>query len=384
MPSIPLYKRIQEDIKTQIAAHVLRPGDRIPSESEMMKHYFVSSITVKNALSGLVDEGIIYRLKGKGSFVAYSPFAPDEDGRQGAGYTIGAVFSTLSTRVQQLFLIGIEHLCRERNDRVLVGITGESPKREIHVIQDFIQSGISALILVPTVSEINNAVVRQLVARKFPLVFMDRYLPDVAAPHVVADNEGGAQSATDYLIERCGGDIAICYFPLYNTAVSGRYAGFSQAMERAGCAITPANQCMIDDTDIFYAPAQVRVKRLYQAMLAHFKKYPQLNGAFAANAEIAQVLHLTLRQLGRTPGADFELISFDNPHLRGVSFVQQDHKAMTEQVIRLMRAQLDGQPELQSVRVPTRLVQVKRCSEDVLDMRYLVAGLNPYAQNRSD
>ena len=96
MSSLPLYKKIQDDIKQQIAAGQLREGDRIPSESELTQRYFVSNITVKNALYGLVDEGVIYRIKGKGSFVASSPFSTSGEGGGVPLHTIGAVFPTMA------------------------------------------------------------------------------------------------------------------------------------------------------------------------------------------------------------------------------------------------------------------------------------------------
>ncbi|WP_249863935.1 GntR family transcriptional regulator [Paenibacillus konkukensis] len=48
----------------------MRPGDRVSSESELMNQYHVSSITAKNALTSLADQGIVVRVQGKGTFVS--------------------------------------------------------------------------------------------------------------------------------------------------------------------------------------------------------------------------------------------------------------------------------------------------------------------------
>ncbi|MBZ4684080.1 MAG: GntR family transcriptional regulator, N-acetylglucosamine utilization regulator [Fusobacteriaceae bacterium] len=67
---IPLYYQIIENIKNIIRDKNLKPGDSIPSERELSKKYDVSRMTVNKAISTLVDEGILYREKGKGTFVA--------------------------------------------------------------------------------------------------------------------------------------------------------------------------------------------------------------------------------------------------------------------------------------------------------------------------
>ena len=65
MKKMPLYRQIQEDIKQQIAFGSLKPGDRLPSEMDYARKYFVSQITSKNALNGLVDEAISFVFKVK-------------------------------------------------------------------------------------------------------------------------------------------------------------------------------------------------------------------------------------------------------------------------------------------------------------------------------
>ncbi|MDF2649657.1 MAG: GntR family transcriptional regulator [Paenibacillus sp.] len=73
MNKIPLYKQIYHSIKDKIISGELRPKDRVPSEQEFMDEFMVSKITVKNALAVLVDEGLVTRIQGKGTFVSVNP-----------------------------------------------------------------------------------------------------------------------------------------------------------------------------------------------------------------------------------------------------------------------------------------------------------------------
>jgi GntR family transcriptional regulator len=67
---IPLYYQIMRDLKEQIIAGKLAPGYQLPSEAELTKRFAVSRVVVRQALQILDDQGLIRRVKGKGSFVS--------------------------------------------------------------------------------------------------------------------------------------------------------------------------------------------------------------------------------------------------------------------------------------------------------------------------
>lgn len=64
----PLYRRISEDLL--IAIRENKPHKKLPSEYELTRKYNVSRGTVKQAFDELEQHGLLYRLQGKGSFVA--------------------------------------------------------------------------------------------------------------------------------------------------------------------------------------------------------------------------------------------------------------------------------------------------------------------------
>ena len=50
----------------------MKPGDKLPSETQMQKEYSMSRVTIRNAMAELETEGYIIKVQGKGSFVAQS------------------------------------------------------------------------------------------------------------------------------------------------------------------------------------------------------------------------------------------------------------------------------------------------------------------------
>lgn len=66
----PMYKRIQNDIMKDIEDGILQSGDLVPSENELKEKYNVSRMTARQALNNLVNDGYLYRHKGKGTFIS--------------------------------------------------------------------------------------------------------------------------------------------------------------------------------------------------------------------------------------------------------------------------------------------------------------------------
>src|SRR6266699_1898282 len=66
---LPLYYQLKQVLRQQITAGHLAPHTAIPSEPELVARYRVSRATVRQALTELVHEGLLYRQHGKGTFV---------------------------------------------------------------------------------------------------------------------------------------------------------------------------------------------------------------------------------------------------------------------------------------------------------------------------
>jgi GntR family transcriptional regulator len=67
---IPLYSRVSSILQNKIISGQYEPGDKLPTEDELVQYFGVSKITVRNALSLLENDGLITRIRGKGTFVA--------------------------------------------------------------------------------------------------------------------------------------------------------------------------------------------------------------------------------------------------------------------------------------------------------------------------
>ena len=66
---LPYYQQLYDLLHKNIIGGMWRPGDMLPSETELIDQFQVSRITVRQALAMLVKDGLIYRRRGLGTFV---------------------------------------------------------------------------------------------------------------------------------------------------------------------------------------------------------------------------------------------------------------------------------------------------------------------------
>ncbi|WP_227656362.1 GntR family transcriptional regulator [Enterococcus avium] len=66
---LPLYFQVKEDIEKKIKEEVYIEGEALPSEIALIDQYNVSRTTIRQAVEQLVNDGLLERRRGKGTFV---------------------------------------------------------------------------------------------------------------------------------------------------------------------------------------------------------------------------------------------------------------------------------------------------------------------------
>lgn len=111
------YLIIETDIINDIKSEVLKPGDKIASESQLKKKYNVSTITVRKAFSDLINEGYLYGVQGVGTFVAKKQMIRGltsisfSDELQQQGYSVDMIVDEISETIDKEIAgkLGIEN-----------------------------------------------------------------------------------------------------------------------------------------------------------------------------------------------------------------------------------------------------------------------------------
>jgi GntR family transcriptional regulator len=128
--AVPLYLQIKEELRDEISRHVLKPGDRLPPESGLMARYDVSRITVRQALSQLQTEGLVFKVPGKGTFVSPEKVFQEIGRLEGFAEAMGKQGHGISNRVLSHKVIRCSPLISQR-----LGVPADSYVTEIRRVR---------------------------------------------------------------------------------------------------------------------------------------------------------------------------------------------------------------------------------------------------------
>ena len=67
---LPLYYQLENIIKKRIEEGIYKVDEKIPSERTLSEELNISRMTISKAINNLVEEGILYRKRGQGTFVS--------------------------------------------------------------------------------------------------------------------------------------------------------------------------------------------------------------------------------------------------------------------------------------------------------------------------
>jgi DNA-binding LacI/PurR family transcriptional regulator len=228
-------------LKDMLRTGELNPGDRIV-DAELQEALNVSPITTKKALGILVSEGLIYRVPGRGTFVADRPNLQREINAR-EGRSIVFLFPMTENGVGLLartdhlgeLLVGIARGCRTHGYSLMVQDTENQPDTESAAIRAHKDHLADGLILYPTVYERFSDELMRVKLENVPMVLVDQFWPQVDTNFVVTDHRQGVYDATEHLINKGHEHIAVVtdYEPQVLN-VKARIEGYEQCLADHG------------------------------------------------------------------------------------------------------------------------------------------------------
>jgi len=342
---IPNYKTIENHILYLIETGRLKPNDRIPSESSLMKIFGVSRITVRRALDELTIRGYIYRLQGIGAFVA-----PKSRKEISSKKAIGCFLPGYSDYISMGVLEGVEEYLFETDYYPVFQIITSDERINLKKYDLFQKQKVRGLIIFPTYENFNSKVI-EMFGQDFPIIFVDRKIVGYNIPVIESDNVKGGFDAAEHLIKHGVKKIAFVTGEDMNfSSVYGRFQGLREAMKTYG---------LKDE--------QVRIYYNYENNFVERILEEKIDSIFACNDTIAfEIISLLESRDLRVPD-DIKIIGFDDLELSQfiippLTTVKQFHKEIGKRAAAAVVAMINGEFDdsyLEPVR--TELIIRKSC-----------------------
>lgn len=240
-----LYSKISEYIRNKIENEEILPDERIPTEGELSALFNVSRITSKRAMEELERERLIYRRRGKGSFVAHKEeikveiqSKPNISSVESKIIAIVAPFPDSSGMIMQT-INGILEVLNLKGYYLTVHNFNYDIEKERNLIKSLYNDQVRGIIYYPLCANKNYDFLYNLVLNRFPIVTIDKYFEGIDISYVMTDNFDGSYKAVSYLIKLGHKRIAYLADNRIDMAVSVRlrYYGYCNALINNGFPI---------------------------------------------------------------------------------------------------------------------------------------------------
>lgn len=255
MRKVHKYNIVKDYIKTRIKNGEFLPDEKIPNESEISDILGVSSTTVKKAMTELVNEGLIYRKKGKGSYVRNI----QDSQKLSPKNLVVFLLSTQNVNDSSFarIILGMQRFLTSKGYSLIVE-NPKDPQEELQTINKHIGDNIAGFIIYSSDPQqsIDNYI--YLKSMDMPFVLLDRAVKHYPSNIVACNNHDGAFSAVQYLMELQHKRIGFVADRFHLSSEKERFDGYCDAMRFASLEVD--NGLLFLDSPVDYDRLEKQIK----------------------------------------------------------------------------------------------------------------------------
>lgn len=285
--------------------------------------------------------------------------------RSRRSHAIGLVVTDITNPFFAQMTIGSETAFEEADYAVLLGNTSERLIKQDRLLDAMHGYAVDGILLAPAVGTTIGTIER-LRSWHLPFVLVVRYLFDVDADYVGADNVAGAAMAAEHLVSNGHRRIAFVGGPAGSSARRDRAQGLRSVLQRHGI---PADESLFITSPVTRDGGR-------QAILDLLSRTDPPTAALCYNDIVAFGVLLGLQATGRQPGRDFDVIGFDDieeaalwqPALTTVAIDPQRIGTEAAQLL-LERIESPDAPPRRVI-LPPRLVVRETCFARTMDVAW--------------
>jgi len=228
------YQLVYEWIRACINDGTFTAGNKLYSENVIAEQFKISRLTVRKAIENLESEGLIYKIRGSGTYVNDISKVVTKDTKK-----IGVITTVLSDYLFTSIIRGIDSVISESGYTMSLGMTNNLFQDERRVLKSIVESGVDGLIIETTKSALPNPNIdlfRRFDEMGIPYVFIHGYYKELDPVYVVTEDSNCGTKAVEYLFSLGHKNIA-CIFKSDDMQGVQRFSGFARGLTSLGLEI---------------------------------------------------------------------------------------------------------------------------------------------------
>ena len=191
-------------IRERILSGELRPGDRVESENELSGIFGLSRQTARHALETLVEQGLLERVRGSGTYVREGAGA--EQKKEQLSDTVTIVSTYVDSYIFPRILQSMIQILEEAGFGAKVMLTNNELETERRLLMRYLEEeSRDPMIVEPVMSGLpspNVKYYRRIWEKGIPILFFHSYYPELTIPHISMDDVKAGRAAAEYLISQ--------------------------------------------------------------------------------------------------------------------------------------------------------------------------------------
>jgi len=306
----PKYERLKTYLLGQLESGRLKPGEALPSEVQLAGSLQVARNTVRQALALLEHDGLIERVRGKGTFIR-----EDAKRRLRRGLEVFALVVPETRRGYYPSLLhAFETGCNRVQHQAIVCSTDNDVDRQGNIILQLMDKQVAGVAIVPTTDPPTPVYqVRQLQKQGIPVVFCHRRVEGIRAPLAAIPFEDVGRKAGRALLDH--GHLRAALLATHASPVTDAYERGLRAAMRDGGGDLPADFVYYGTTT---SPDLERQEAAVAEALRRMLRRPDRpTGIMASFDSLAELVYLLLGQMGLHVPQDVSLIGFGDAWREG-------------------------------------------------------------------
>ena len=286
----PKYQLLQQWLRDQINSGEYTANQQIPTELELAEQFGYSRQTIRQAISGLEQEGLLKRTPGRGTFVCQQN-AGRVNRSESRTRRVGVLTTYLDDYIFPGIINGIERVLSRHDYLFTLGLTHNKTLNEATALQKLLAAGVDGLIIEGTKTALptpNEGILQSFRDAGIPMVFINGCYDGANDSYVLMDDVQSGELLTQHLIDQGHTQIGGIF---KSDDIQGvkRYEGVVKGMQKN-------NGHIKDDCILWYTTEDVRY--LFEGSMDEMilKRLADSTAVVCYNDEIAAKLIDVLRR----------------------------------------------------------------------------------------